>query len=122
MRGLSGFFIMAAFAALFSVSPTQARQPSAIVEVVTFRLKSGVTIEQFTNADRVIERRVVGRRAGFLKRESVPGEDGQWLVIVHWRSAKDAQASMDAFAASPDTKDFMAMIDLDTFVMKRYGR
>jgi len=40
-----------------------------------------------------VEREHVARQAGFVSRESAHGEAGEWLVIVHWRSVKDAEAS-----------------------------
>jgi hypothetical protein len=31
---------------------------------------------------------------GFISRKSAAGDNGEWLVVVHWRSVADAEASM----------------------------
>ncbi|MGH7185978.1 MAG: antibiotic biosynthesis monooxygenase family protein, partial [Pseudomonadota bacterium] len=63
----------------------------------------------------------VSKQPGFLSRESAPGKDGEWLVIVHWRSIADADASMASFANARAAGVFMSMIDPSSMVMKRYG-
>jgi hypothetical protein len=65
----------------------QAKEPSPVIEVVTLKLKSGVTAAQFESVDRAIETNYMAKRSGFLSRESAPGSDNSWLVIVHCRSS-----------------------------------
>ena len=96
------------------------RVQGTVIEVVTFDLKSGVTPNKFHPLDRAVEFQHVARQPGFLSRESASNEDGQWLVIVHWRSAQDAGASMASFSDAPATAEFMSCIDASTMVMKRY--
>ncbi len=43
-------------------------------------------------------------------------------MVLHWERSEDAQASMDKFVAAPETKDFTALIDMNTFSMTRYVR
>lgn len=97
----------------------QNRRP--VIEVVTVRLKTGVSYEEFAPIDKAVETEHVSRQPGFLSRESAPGQNGEWLVIVHWRSTADADASMASFVNAPAAGRFMALIDPDTMVMKRYG-
>jgi hypothetical protein len=42
------------------------------------------------------------------------------VVIVHWERAEDAQASMEKFPNDPTAQRFIALMDSDTFSMKRY--
>lgn len=93
---------------------------AAIIEVVTLKLKDGVTYAAFAPIDKAVETEHVSKQPGFISRESASGEDGEWLVIVHWRSEEEADASMASFAAAPAAEDFMSMIDPSTMVMKRY--
>lgn len=104
----------------FSLGKKMPSNSKAVIEVVTFTLKPGVTAEEFSLLDKEVEREHVSKQPGFLSRESASGYDREWLVIVHWSSAEDAEASMKTFGASPTTKDFMDKIMLDTMVMKRY--
>lgn len=93
---------------------------STIVEVATFNLKAGVTPDEFYVADQAVETQHVSLQPGFISRESAVSDDNEWLVIVHWRSIEDAEASMASFASAPATVDFMSKLDIDTMVMKRY--
>lgn len=92
-----------------------------VIEVVTLKIVPGTTVETFRAVDRDVERQHVARQPGFLSRESAPGPDGSWLVIVHWRSAADAQASMDSFEKAPAAARFMSLIVPGSMQMTRYG-
>lgn len=100
----------------------QAKEPSPIIEVVTLKLKSGVTAAQFESVDQEIQTNYMEKRSGFLSRESAPGSDNSWLVIVHWRSVADADASMKSFSTASGTAKWMSMIVPNSMVMTRYGR
>ena len=93
-----------------------------VIDVVTFILKSGVTPTEFRAVDTSIERQHVSRQPGFMSRESAAGENGEWLVIVHWRSSQDADASMASFEKAPAAANFMSKIDASTMSMKRYEK
>lgn len=100
-----------------------ATAPSAkVIEVVTFKLSGGVTAAQFRLVDQEVEAQYVSRQPGFVSRESAAGEHGEWLVIVHWRSAADANSSMASFETAPAAAKFMSSIDASTMRMKRYDR
>jgi heme-degrading monooxygenase HmoA len=108
--------------ATFAVPPALAGQGGNVVEVVTFKLKTGVSAAEFAPIDKAVERQHVARQPGFVARESAHGADGEWLVIVHWRSAKDADASMATFEKASAAAPFMAKIEASTMSMKRYQR
>jgi hypothetical protein len=95
---------------------------ASVIEVVTFRLNPGVTVGEFRQFDRDVEKQHVAKQAGFVSRESAVGEDGEWLVIVHWRSVKDAEASMASFPSAQAAAGFMAKIDASTMSMRRYQK
>lgn len=100
----------------------QAQQASAVIEVVTMKLKPDVIVAEFEKVDHETGTQYVAKRSGFLSRESAPGADHSWLAIVHWRSAADADASMKNFSTSAEGKKLMTMIAPDSMVMTRYGR
>lgn len=91
-----------------------------VIEIATFSLKPGVTPEDFLPLDQAVEEQHVSRQPGFISRESGVTEDGEWLVIVHWRSVEDVDASMASFASAPAAAAFMANLQADTMQMKRY--
>lgn len=109
--------------ATFAVQPALAAgQRGDVIEVVTFKLKTGVAAAEFAAIDKAVEREHVAKQAGFVSRESAHGADGEWLVIVHWRSMKDADASMASFEKAPAAAQFMSKIEASTMSMKRYQR
>lgn len=110
----------AALASTVHQPAIQAKEPSPVIEVVTLKLKSGVTAAQFKSVDREIAAKYISVRSGFLSRESAPGSDNTWLAIIHWRSAADADASMKSFSAAPPA-EFLSMIEPDSVAMTRYG-
>ncbi len=93
-----------------------------VIEVVSFKLLSGVTAAQFRLVDQEVEAQHVSTQPGFVARESAAGEHGEWLVIVHWRSAADADASMASFEKAPAAAEFMSSINTSTMLMRRYDK
>ncbi|PSW06763.1 antibiotic biosynthesis monooxygenase family protein [Photobacterium lipolyticum] len=95
---------------------------TAVIEIVTLTLKEGVSYTEFAPIDKAVEDQHVAKQPGFISRESAAGENGEWLVIVHWESAKDADASMASFMSASAAQKFVDNIDGSTMVMKRYSK
>lgn len=94
-------------------------QDKGVVEIVTMNLRDDVSVEAFAAVDRAVEDQHVSKQPGFISRETaVSGH--KWLVVVHWKSAEAAQASMDTFVDAPSASEFMGMIDASTMTMTRY--
>lgn len=91
-----------------------------VIEIVTLKLKDGISYSEFSPIDKAVKVEHVSKQPGFVSRQSAAGQNGEWLVIVHWRSEEDADASMASFTSAPAAKKFMDMIDPTTMVMKRY--
>lgn len=111
---------LALLVAAACIALPQVAVASDVVEVVTLKLKNGVSYADFAPIDKAVETQHVSKQPGFISRKSAAGQNGEWLVVIHWRSAKDADASMASFASAPAAKDFMANIDASTLAMKRY--
>ncbi|MCR6479526.1 antibiotic biosynthesis monooxygenase [Variovorax sp. ZS18.2.2] len=93
-----------------------------VIEVVTLKVKAGVSLEAFREIDAAVGREHVAQQPGFISRESASSGESDWLVIVHWRSAEDADASMASFGNAAAAKPFMDSIDATSMHMKRYVR
>lgn len=100
---------------------TQVTEPQ-VIEVVHFKLANGVTPADFDAVNAAVERQHVSRQPGFISRETALGEDGKWLVVVHWRAIADADASMASFMSAPAAQDFMAKLDVPTMTMQRFSK
>lgn len=89
-------------------------------EIVTFRLKEGVSEADFHAETVSMERNFLGKLKGFMDRDTGITEDGEVAVVLHWESAEDAQSSIDKFVSAEATQPFTAMIEMDTFKMRRF--
>lgn len=89
-------------------------------EIVTFRLKDGVSQSDFIDETMEMERNFLGKLKGFVDRDTGITDDGEVAVVLHWESAEDAQSSIDKFVNAEGTKAFTEMIQMNTFVMRRF--
>ncbi len=112
------FAVLVVIAGCASAHLTQSS--AMIIEVATFKLKPGVTPEAFRPFDQAVETQHIAKQPGFISRESAASDDGEWLVIVHWRSVADAEASMQSFSSAPAAAEFMAHLQPETMQMKTY--
>ncbi|QGV78557.1 antibiotic biosynthesis monooxygenase family protein [Streptomyces ficellus] len=92
------------------------------VETVRFKLVPGTDTSDFEALDRKVENDYMAKRPGFLAREVSRSDDGEYLVIVHWATPEDADATMRGFFAAAETQDFLAAVDKTTVQSGRYAR
>jgi len=92
----------------------------AVVEIVQLQPAEGVTEEQFLAESERFEQDYMTHRHGFIRRTLLRGDGGEWAVLVDWATVEDAEASMDAFPSDPASAPFNAVLDPETFAMKRY--
>ncbi len=92
-----------------------------VIEIARFRLAVGADERELLREDDRVQREYVPRQPGFISRETARGEDGEWLVLVHWQTERDADASMSKFMDDPTTRGFVGMLDGSTVSMKRYS-
>ncbi|WP_342807736.1 hypothetical protein [Alteromonas sp. M12] len=93
-----------------------------VIEVASFTLNNDVTYQEFSVIDKRVEIEHVSKQPGFISRKKAKGENGEWLVLVHWQSLKDADASMNSFMQSKAANTFMSKIDTSSMIMKRYTK
>ncbi|GAC33149.1 hypothetical protein GPLA_2244 [Paraglaciecola polaris LMG 21857] len=93
-----------------------------VIEIATFKLKDGVSYQQFAPLDKAVETEHVVKQPGFISREAAKGQNGEWLVVVHWESEEAAEASMKSFMNVKAAGDFMSHIDASTMNMKNYTK
>lgn len=87
-----------------------------VLEIVIFRLKAGVSTDQFLAAAQVTFDLLQGY-TGYLSRELAVAEDGLWTDVVHWDTLENAHKAADSFMATPEGQAFGNLIDFDTTVM-----
>lgn len=92
-----------------------------VIEIASFKLKNGVTYEEFASLDKQVETQHVAKQPGFISRNSAKGKNGEWIVVVHWETEADAENSMNSFSNAPLAGTFMSKIDLPTMKMAHYS-
>lgn len=93
----------------------------SVIEVVRLRPAEGVSEQEFLAASDRFEQNYMKSRPGFLKRTLLRDDNDEWLVLVEWETAADAENSMDAFPTDPASAPFNAVLDPQTFEMKRFA-
>ena len=91
-----------------------------ILELTTFNITSDADPKAFAKRDATIERDFTSKQPGFIKRQSVVDDKGNYAVLVYWDSVANAEASMNKFMADASVADYAKMIDGPTMKMARY--
>ncbi len=82
-----------------------------IVEIAQFKIATGVDEQSFLKEAEAVQRDFLEKQKGYMDRELLKGEDGQWIDIVHWRSMEEAKRATDAIMQNPDCCGFLQKID-----------
>lgn len=85
---------------------------SNFVELVSFRVKAGVTPEQVISAAEQVNI-FLEAQPGFLSRHLGVNEDGTWYDILVWVSQEHVLAAMGKAESSPHCPTFFGLIDPD---------
>lgn len=93
---------------------------SVIIELMQFRLRAGTVIDEFLTADQRLQTEFAYQQPGLLRRTLAQSEDGEWLVIDHWRSAAEADACAECWDENDVAQAFMSMVDRDSVRVKRF--
>ncbi len=91
-----------------------------MIEILRFGLAAGVDDKGFLAADRRVQSEFAYQQAGLLRRTTARHQSGSWIVITVWRSAADADRSVERWTEHPVVADFMALLDPATATTERY--
>ena len=91
-----------------------------MIEIVTFRLNDQAAEAAFIAADRRVQTEFLYHQPGLIRRTTARGEDGDWIVMVHWHSGADADAAATLAASEAATLEFDALLDATTVTRRRY--
>ncbi len=110
---------------LLTLGAAQARaqgvgtESSIAFEVIAGKLKEGVNIAAQRKADKAVEA-LISKQKGFIYRETAFGRNGEWFVIVHWASLKDAENAAAVFMNSEEGKVASSMLDKTNLLFMHY--
>ncbi len=94
--------------------------PSSIaVEIVHFKVKPGTNEQTFLKASAGMIQEL-SKLSGFLDRELLQGENGQWTDIVHWESMDHALKATDDVMRLPLCLVYFGYIDDTSLQMMHF--
>ncbi len=91
-----------------------------IVEITKFKLKDGITEDQFHQASLEFNKNYCSRCKGLIRRYLVKTNDG-YKDIFLWKSKKDVERVQKTFINDVDAMKFANLIDSVSFEMKNYS-
>jgi predicted acetyltransferase len=91
-----------------------------VIEVMTFRLVEDTDEDAFVKADATAQVDYAYQQHGLVRRTTARGEDGDWLVMTMWASAEDAYHAAEAALDDPAATAWLAMIDDESIVTRRF--
>lgn len=83
------------------------------VEIAKINLAAGKSEAELVAASEQFQQEFLGKQPGFLRRELLRLDEGNYLDLVHWRSAADASAVMEHAMASPQCQAYFAVMTMD---------
>lgn len=86
---------------------------SNVVEIVNFKLASGVTSQDFLSSNEQMAL-FLKEQEGMLYRSLCEKEDGSYIDIVYWDNMALAKQAQQAFYSSPLCQRFAQYIDKET--------
>ena len=92
----------------------------AVIELFTFRLSEGVDEAAFLAADQRVQTEFMYHQPGLARRTTARAGDGEWLCVLVWGAAADADRAATIASEHPATKAFAAVIDHDSVRLRRY--
>ena len=93
----------------------------SVIETLTFRLAVDTDEAVFLDADRRVQTEFHYRQPGLLRRTTARDRDGEWMVIVLWRSERDAEAAAELSKSDRATSELIGLVDKATLRTHRYS-
>ena len=88
-----------------------------ILEIAEFKLAAGADEQGFLKEADAVQRDFLERQKGYMDRELLKGEDGEWIDIVHWRSMEEAKRAADTIMQDPACLGFLQKIEPESVKM-----
>jgi hypothetical protein len=88
-----------------------------VMETVTFKLKAGVTREDFAEAAGQMNAFVTAQ-PGFVSRKLSCAQDGEWIEQIEWSDMASAKNAAAAIGTVDGNRRFLSAIDGPTVNMR----
>ncbi|MCU1450562.1 MAG: hypothetical protein JWP02_2732 [Acidimicrobiales bacterium] len=92
-----------------------------VIQTTTFRLAGGADERAFLEVDERVRTGFLYRQPGLLRATTARADGGEWIVVVVWASADDADAAATRAATDPITTEMSQMVDAASVDRRRYA-
>ena len=82
-----------------------------ITEVINFTIVPGITDEDFIQRVQKLEEKFHKTLHGYIDSELAKGKDGQWVMLMHWKSLEEVKQASKLMMQTPSTEDFRKALD-----------
>jgi hypothetical protein len=87
-----------------------------VLEIVRFRVKSGVSEADFLAANRPTLA-YAERQPGYVRRRLARLTEGEYVDVIEWRDMDSAKRAAETFHMAPECQDLMQVLDMESVVM-----
>jgi len=98
-------------------TPVVAPEVTTAMEIVTFKLKSGISQQPWLDAQPAVNEFVMAQ-PGFYYRSLSCDDTDTWFDIIYWQDMAHAKAAGDAFMASPAGQAICPLIDMESCTLR----
>lgn len=89
------------------------------MEVVSFQMTAGTMLEDALGGIRSLDE-FYKDKSGYQGMKAALGEDGTWILVLHWECAEAEKSASAAMMASNDTGTFKKLVIPQTVTKKIY--
>lgn len=93
---------------------------SNVMWFISYKLKKGVSVEDFLLASKECHDEVLSKQKGFISWDVLRDGD-TWVDLVKWETADDAKKGETAGADKPAAHKFYSLIDMDSCKQQPYS-
>jgi hypothetical protein len=88
-----------------------------VLELVVFKLKEGVSREQFLGTDDAVST-WISKQPGFISHELLYDAEGdRWVEVAWWKTMEEAHAAAELSMTSESCAPMFALIDMESALM-----
>lgn len=91
-----------------------------VVELVLFKLKSGMDVKEFKEASEQFAKKFIDKQSGLVSRVLVATDDGGWGDLAIWESMEFAKAVEVAMQQCPEAGTYNSFINPASIEMKHF--
>ena len=85
-----------------------------------FRLRAETSENDFLAADQRLQTEFAYQQPGLLRRTTARSNNGEWLIIDHWRADDDADACAERWEQDQIAQSFMELIERSSVRVQRF--